>query len=133
MNTIINPPELPKPSGYAHAVAVDGGRTVYLGGQISCDGSGAVVNIGDIVGQFSKTLDNIRIALQAAGGEMTDIVKMTIFVKDRDLYKEHLKEIGAVYRTYFGKYYPAMTLAEVTNLYEDLALIEIESIAVIQT
>jgi enamine deaminase RidA (YjgF/YER057c/UK114 family) len=42
-----------------------------------------------------------------------------------------LKEIGAIYRNYFGKYFPAMSLVEVSTLFEDDALIEIEGIAVV--
>lgn len=131
MNEIINPPELVKPVGYAHAVATSGGKTVYLGGQVSFDANGNVVHVGDMVGQFEQTLKNLQIAIRAAGGQMTDIVKLNIFVKDRDLYKEHLKEIGGVYRTYFGKYFPPMTLVEVSTLFEDMVLLEIEGVAVI--
>ena len=64
---------------------------------------------------------------------MTDIVKMNIFVKSRDLYRDNQKAIGAVYREYFGKHFPAMTLVQVSSLFEDEALLEIEGIAVIHT
>jgi enamine deaminase RidA (YjgF/YER057c/UK114 family) len=131
MNNVINPPELVKPVGYAHAVTTSIGRTVYLSGQVSFDSNGNVVHIGDMIGQFEQTLRNLQIAIHAAGGQMTDIVKLNIFVKDRNLYKEHLKEIGGVYRNYFGKYFPAMTLIEVSSLFEDMILLEIEGIAVI--
>jgi enamine deaminase RidA (YjgF/YER057c/UK114 family) len=69
--------------------------------------------------------------MHAAGGEMTDITKLLIFVKDKNAYKANMKEIGKVYREFFGKYYPAMTLVEVSSLFEDEALLEIEGIAVI--
>jgi len=87
--------------------------------------------VGDIVQQFDTALANLQEVMTAGRGEMTDIVKLLIFVKDKEQYKQHLKEIGAVYRKYFGKYFPAMSLVEVSNLFEDDALIEIEGIAVV--
>ena len=132
MNKVINPDALVKPIGYSHAVEAMNGRTVYLAGQVAFDEHGQVVHAGDIVKQFDQALANLQVTIHAARGEMTDIVKLLIFVKDKTSYSEHLKEIGAVYRTYFGKYFPAMTLVEVSSLFEDDALIEIEGIAVIQ-
>ena len=95
------------------------------------DAQGAVVGAGDIVAQFDRALANLQETLRASRAEMTDIVKLLIFVKDKRDYQNHLKEIGAVYRKYFGKYFPAMSLVEVSNLFEDEALIEIEGIAVV--
>ena len=46
-------------------------------------------------------------------------------------YKAHLKELGAAHREYFGNYYPATTLVEVSNFFEDGVLVEIEGIAVL--
>jgi enamine deaminase RidA (YjgF/YER057c/UK114 family) len=131
MKEILNPKGLAHPVGFAHAVSTSGGKTVYLAGQVSMDAGNEILHVGDIVKQFEQTLANLQTAVRAAGGEMTDIVKLTIFVIDRNLYKEFLKEIGEVYRSFFGKYYPAMTLVEVSSLFEDLALLEIEGVAVI--
>jgi enamine deaminase RidA (YjgF/YER057c/UK114 family) len=132
MNTVINPKSLVEPVGYAHAVeASASSRTIYLAGQVAFDSDGAIVCVGDIVGQFDQALQNLQAVMHEAKGEMTDIVKLLIFVKDKNLYKENLKEIGKVYREFFGKYYPAMTLVEVSSLFEDDALLEIEGIAVI--
>lgn len=133
MNRAINPPSLVKPSGYSHGIESNGGRTIYLAGQIAFDASGSIVGAGDIVKQFDKALANLREVLAAAGAEMTNIVRLLIFVKDKQEYQKHLKEIGSVYRNYFGKYFPAMSLVEVSNLFEDEALIEIEGIAVAET
>jgi enamine deaminase RidA (YjgF/YER057c/UK114 family) len=67
----------------------------------------------------------------ARGGQMNDIVKLTIYVLSKTEYKAHGRDIGAVYREYFGRHYPAMTLVEVRGLYDDDCLIEIEGIAVV--
>jgi enamine deaminase RidA (YjgF/YER057c/UK114 family) len=133
MNKPINPPELVNPIGYSHAFSTEGGRTVYLAGQVSFDQDGNVVYAGDMVKQFEQSLHNLQVAIRAAGGEMTDIVKMNMFVKSRDLYRDNLKAIGKIYREYFGKHFPAMTLVEVSSLFEDEALLEIEGIAVIHS
>jgi enamine deaminase RidA (YjgF/YER057c/UK114 family) len=131
VNKIINPKSLVVPSGYSHGVESSGGRTIYLAGQISMDRQGAVVHEGDIVKQFDQALNNLQETLRAGNAEMTDIVKLLIFVKDKRMYQKHLREIGAVYRSYFGKYFPSMSLVEVSSLFEDGALIEIEGIAVV--
>ena len=133
MNKIINPKSLVVPSGYSHGVEADGKRTIYLSGQIAMDAQGAIVGAHDLVKQFDQALSNLQATLRAARAEMTDIVKLLIFVKDKRDYQKHLKEIGAVYRNYFGKYFPAMSLVEVSALFEEEALIEIEGIAVVSS
>ena len=133
MNTIITPPDLITPIGYSHAVSSSGGKTVYLAGQVAFDAKGNILYKDDIVGQFGQALHNLQSAMAAAGGKMTDIVKLNIFVKNKNDYAAKMKEIGKVYATYFGKYFPAMTLAEVSSLFEDDALLEIEGIAVIHS
>jgi enamine deaminase RidA (YjgF/YER057c/UK114 family) len=133
MNTIITPPELVAPIGYSHAIASIGGKTVYLAGQVSFDATGQIIHKDDFVMQFEQVLHNLEAALISAGGVMTDIVKLNIFVRDKNDYAVKMKEIGKVYRSYFGKYFPAMTLVEVSSLFEDDALLEIEGIAVIHS
>ena len=126
----INPDALVQPVGYSHAIAASG-KVIYLAGQVAFDQAGTIVCGGDLVGQFDRALANLREVMTAAGGSMTDIVKLNLFVKDKEDYKRNLKPIGVAYRTYFGKHFPAMTLVEVSSLFEDDALIEIEGIAVI--
>jgi enamine deaminase RidA (YjgF/YER057c/UK114 family) len=83
------------------------------------------------VAQYEQVLSNLKDVVETAGGNMQDIVKMTIFVRDRDNYLAHLKPLGAVHRSYFGAYYPATALFEISRFYQDETLIEIEGIAVI--
>lgn len=128
---IVNPTSLVKPSGYAHGVVTQGGRLLFLAGQPALDAEGKIVAPGDIAGQFDQSFKNLKTVLEAAGGTMTDIVKLTIYVTDKSAYLSNLKPIGAVYRSYFGRYYPAMTLVEVKSLFDDAALVEIEGTAVI--
>jgi enamine deaminase RidA (YjgF/YER057c/UK114 family) len=129
----LNPPTLAKPVGYSHAWQAHGGKTIYLAGQVAFDGDGRVVGKGDIVLQFRQVCENLRQAVGAAGGQLTDVVKLNIYVLSKAEYKARAREIGAVYREYFGKHFPAMTLLEVKGLYdEDMGcLLEIEGVAVV--
>jgi enamine deaminase RidA (YjgF/YER057c/UK114 family) len=129
--TAVNPASLPRPAGYSYAYEVRGGRVLYISGQVSRDGKGEVVARGDLVGQFRQVCENLKAVLEAAGGAMTDIVKLTIYVLDVDGYKREVRAIGTVYREYFGKHFPAMTLVGARDLYDaaDGCLIEIEGIA----
>jgi enamine deaminase RidA (YjgF/YER057c/UK114 family) len=128
---LINPASLPKPSGYTNGLLTHGGRLLFLAGQTGMDASGAIAAPGDLVAQFSQALSNLQTVLTEAGGQMTDIVKLTVFVADAADYRANLKPLGAAYRAVFGRYYPAMTLVEVKGLFDPQALIEIEGIAVL--
>jgi enamine deaminase RidA (YjgF/YER057c/UK114 family) len=128
---LINPPTLAKPVGFSHGILTTGGRTLYLAGQTALDANGNLVAPGDVVGQYRQVLANLWAVVAAAGGLMDDIVKMTIFVQDRDDYKGHLKELGEVHKEFFGSHYPAIALLEVSRFFDDGVLVEIEGIAVI--
>jgi len=129
----VNPPTLAKPIGYSHGWEVQGGKTVYLAGQVAFDKDSKVVGKGDIVAQFRQICENLKAVLTSRGGQMNDIVKITIFVLDKKSYQAHGKEIGGVYREYFGRHYPAMTLVEVKGLYDEDqgCLLEIEGVAIV--
>lgn len=127
----LNPPSLARPSGFSHGILTTGGRLLFLAGQTASDPSGQIVAPGDIVGQYEQVLQNLRTVVEAAGGSMLDVAKMTIFVSDRDDYRAHLKPLGKVHRAYFGNHYPATALLEISRFFQDGALIEIEGIAVL--
>jgi enamine deaminase RidA (YjgF/YER057c/UK114 family) len=129
--TILNPKTLVKPSGYAHGILTSGGRLLFLAGQTGMDAAGRIAAPGDLLAQFTQVLTNLQTVVTEAGGEMTDIVKLTIFVTDKAAYHAQREAIGARYREFLGHYYPAMTLVEVKSLYDDAALIEIEGLAVL--
>lgn len=128
---ILNPATLARPSGFSHGILTSGGRLLFLAGQTASDAEGQIVAPGDIVAQYEQVLRNLQTVIEAAGGTMQDIVKMTIFIGDRDAYRAHLKPLGRVHRAYFGNHYPATALLEITRFFQDGALIEIEGIAVL--
>ena len=130
---IVNPASLAKPSGYSHGVMVEGGRALFLAGQTGMDATGRIAAPGELVAQFRQALANLQAVAAEAGGEMTDIVKLTIFVTDKAAYQANLKPIGEAYRSFFGRYYPALTLVEVKSLFDDEAMVEIEGMAILKT
>jgi len=127
----VTPRTLPKPAGFSYGFEVKHGRLVFISGQVARDEHNAVVGAGDIVAQFRQVCRNIQTVMSAAGGDMTDVVKLTIYVLDTADYKGHLRDIGSVYREYFGKHFPAMTLVGARDLFDaaDGCLIEIEGVA----
>lgn len=129
--TLHNPPSLMKPRGFSHAAETRGGRTLFLAGQVAKDRDGRVVGRGDLVAQFRQVCGNLMTLVAAAGGQLTDVVKLTIYVLDTGEFKRLGRPIGVVYREYFGKHYPAMTLVGVRDLYDasEGCLIEIEGVA----
>jgi len=119
---IVNPPELPPPSGFSHAVAA--GDTVYLAGQIG---------EGDTVAeQFDQAAGYLVNALTAAGGTPEDLVSLQVFVTDVAEYRASLMQIGKAWRKHFGRHYPAMGLFGVTELFVPAAKVELMGIAVIR-
>ncbi len=131
--TVVNPPDMVKPVGFSHGVAVTGGRLLFLAGQVAFDKDGHVVGKGDIAAQFRQVCENMKAIIASQGGTLQDVVSMTIYVLDRASYQAHGKAIGQVYREYFGRHYPAMTLVEVKGLYDgDLGcMLEIQAVAVL--
>ena len=128
----INPKQLAAPSGYNHGVAVTGGSLLFVAGQIGWDNQSRIVG-EKFVDQFELALENVVAVVREAGGEPHSIVRFLIFVTDKREYLDNLKAVGAAYRKVMGKHYPAMAMVEVKALVEDLAKVEIEAIAVIDT
>ena len=128
---IINPPDLAPPRGFNHGILTSGGRLLFLAGQDASRADGRIAAPGDLVAQCAQVLRNLHAVVAAAGGAMPDIVKLNIFVADRDAYRANLGPIGQLFREHFGGYYPAMALFEISRFFQDEALIEIEGIAVI--
>jgi enamine deaminase RidA (YjgF/YER057c/UK114 family) len=128
--TIINPPELAEPKGFSNGIVTEGGRLLFVAGQIGWDREQRIVS-DDFAEQFGQALENVLAVVRAAGGSATDITRLLIFVVDKKEYLTHIKNVGSVYRELMGKHFPAMSLVQVTALVEDAAKVEIEGIAVL--
>lgn len=129
---IVNPASLGVPRGWNHGLlAPSGGRVLFVAGQTARDGSGTLVAT-DFVGQFAAALDHVLLVVREAGGEASDIGRLTIFVTDIAAYRSSPKPLGEAYRQRMGRHYPAMALVEVKSLVDPQALVEIEATAVLE-
>ncbi|MDX6576403.1 MAG: hypothetical protein QOE96_2356 [Blastocatellia bacterium] len=128
--TFINPESLGAPRGYSNGVLTEGGRLLFIAGQIAWDQQQQIVS-ADIVEQFDRALANVVAVVTEAGGKPDQIARLVIYVTDKSEYRARLKEIGECYRARMGKHFPATVLVEVKSLLEDSAKIEIEGTAVL--
>ncbi|MBM4358499.1 MAG: RidA family protein [Deltaproteobacteria bacterium] len=119
----------PRPPGYSNGV-VASGRVLYVAGQIGWDAAGTFVG-DDMRSQFKQALANVLAVVRAAGGEATDVVRLTAYLVDLDAYRSDLRGYGLAYREVMGKHFPAMAFVGVSGLVEPRALIEIEATAVL--
>ncbi|MGY1824495.1 RidA family protein [Geodermatophilus sp. SYSU D00079] len=126
----VDPPELARPSGFAHAVVAAPGRTVFLAGQTAMDAEGHIVG-GDVVEQFERALGNLLTALRAAGGEPGQLASLTVYAVDLADYRARARDIGRVWRRLVGSDYPAMAGIGVARLWDDEALVEVQGTAVL--
>jgi len=127
---IVTPPSLAEPHGFNHGFLVEGGKTLFLAGQDASGPDGEIVAPGDLVGQFEQVMANLDAVVTEASGTSEDIVKLNVYVADRDAYREHLAEVGEIFAEYVDEY-PAMALFEVSGFFKEDALIEMEGFAVI--
>jgi enamine deaminase RidA (YjgF/YER057c/UK114 family) len=126
----INPDGVPKVPSYSQAVAVTGGKTIYISGQVSVNANGETVGAGDLAKQVKQTLENLKTVLAASGATFGDVVKLTYFVKD--FKPETLSLIREIRGEYLpNENPPASTLIGVTSLASEDFLIEIEAVVTI--
>src|SRR6267378_4125522 len=130
MMQILQLPEWAAPRGFSNGIAVKGGTTVYVAGQLGWTGLGEW-QAKDFAGQFRQAMRNILEVLAQAGGRAEHIVRLTWYVIDRDEYLASLAAIGPAYRELMGRHYPAMAVVQVSGLVEAPARLEIEATAVI--
>jgi enamine deaminase RidA (YjgF/YER057c/UK114 family) len=130
MMQILQPPSWARPKGFSNGIAVQGGRTVYIAGQVGATGQGEWRE-KSFAGQFRQTLKNILEVLAEAGGGPEHLVRLTWYVLDKQEYLGALKEVGAAYRELIGRHYPVMAVLQVGALVESAARLEIEATAVI--
>jgi enamine deaminase RidA (YjgF/YER057c/UK114 family) len=124
---VIHPEGWLPAKGYANGVLTKDG-TLYTGGQIGWDAQKRFVS-RDFIGQMRQALANIRAIVEAAGGKVEDITRLTWFVTDKREYLAAQAEVGQAYREVFDKHFPAMSMVVVSALVEDEAKVEIEATA----
>ena len=120
---------LPPPSGhFAQATVVEAkGRLVFISGMLAKGPDGKIVGPGDIEAQTRQVCENLKAAMEAAGGTLDDICRVDVYIRNM----EHFPQIHKVRREYFTGTPPASTMVEVTKFTTPDALIEINAIAVL--
>ncbi len=120
---------LRKPSGvFSQATVIEAkGRLVFISGMTARRPDGTIAGLGDITDQTKQVLENIKSAVEAAGGTMDDICRVDVYVRNM----EHFKEIHAVRSQYFKPPLPASTMVEICKMTSPDYLIEISAIAVL--
>ena len=124
----ILPEGWPQPRGYANGMVAEG-RVLVTGGLVGWDAQGVFAK--GFIPQLRQTFINIKAVVEAGGGRVEDIMRLTWYVTDIATYRASLKEMGPVYREVFGRHFPAMAVVAVTALVEPEALLEIEATAVV--
>ena len=127
----INPTTLGTPRGYSNGVIAEhGGRLLFVAGQIGWNDRQQLVS-DDLTAQFDQALANVLTVVTESGGEPQHIVRLVIYVTDRDEYVANTSAIGERYRNRMGRHFPAMALLVVKGLLEPHAKVEIEATAVL--
>lgn len=124
-------PEWPRPKGYSNGMitAGEGERVLFVAGQVGWIDE--KVPTADFAEQFALALDNVLAVVRRAGGEPTDIARLTIFVTDIPGYRDAQRRLGEIWREKMGRHYPVMSLLGIKELVEEGAKVEIEATAVL--
>jgi enamine deaminase RidA (YjgF/YER057c/UK114 family) len=112
---------------YSHVVVAQGGRTVFVSGQLSRDAAGNIVGRGDMRAQVRQVSENVRAALAAAGAAPGDLVMTTTYVTDIEEFFKHVD----VRTEMFGAEPPTSTTVEVRRLSHPDLMVEMSAIAVV--
>ena len=130
---VMNPEGLVKPDMYRQIAVATGSRLVFIAGQVARDADGQPVGEGDLAAQTEQAFKNVAIAVEAAGGQFSDIAKLNVYVVDWSPDKMAALGEGAFRASAGGNVDPLrpITLIGVAALGEPDLLIEIEATAVL--
>jgi 2-iminobutanoate/2-iminopropanoate deaminase len=129
MKQQITSDKIRQPTGhFSQATVIEArGKLVFISGMTSRRADGSIAGIGDIEAQTKQVCDNLKAAVEAAGGSMDDIVRVDVYVRNM----EHFDKIHKVRREYFKAPAPASTMVEICKMTSPDYLIEINAIAVL--
>jgi len=106
---------------------MEGGHLLYISGQVAWDANGTIVGQGDIGAQARQAFQNLRRVLQAAGGDLSQLLKITTYITKI----EDFPAVAEVRSSVFPGELPASTLIVVKSLFHPDFLIEVEGVAAI--
>jgi enamine deaminase RidA (YjgF/YER057c/UK114 family) len=127
---VLNPPGWPRPKGYSNGVSASG-RMIFTAGVIGWDENELIVS-HRLDQQFTQALRNIVAILAEDGAGPGQIVRLTIYVTDREQYLAQRDELAPLWKAVMGSHYPAVAVVEVSGLVNGAALVEIEATAVVE-
>ncbi|MEL6339761.1 MAG: RidA family protein [Myxococcota bacterium] len=124
----INPPELfnGEAFGMSQGSVDDGTGFVFLSGQVAWD-KASVVQGKSYLEQTKHALENLRIALDAAGSARQEVLHLRIYVRGE--IEEHMEEVAPALASFFGETRPAVTGIGVQSLATRDTLVELEAVA----
>src|SRR5215467_2112742 len=129
---IFNPDSMAKPTaGYSQVAEVTGGKIVYIAGQVALDNSGNMVGKDDFRAQVQQTFENLKAAVEAAGGDTHDIIKLNYYCAASvdPAQTPVVREIRDKYVNTATP--PTSTFVVVSRLVRPEWLIEIDAVAVV--
>jgi reactive intermediate/imine deaminase len=129
MKQEVSSDKLRKPNGhFSQATTIEArGKLVFISGMTARRPDGSIAGIGDITVQTRQVCENVKAAVEAAGGSLADVVRVDVYVRNM----EHFDAIHAVRREYFKPPLPASTMVEICKMTSPDYLIEINAIAVL--
>jgi 2-iminobutanoate/2-iminopropanoate deaminase len=129
MKKQITSAKLRQPNGhFSHATAIAAkGTFVFISGMTARRPDGSIAGIGNVEAQTRQVCENLKAAVEEAGGTLDDIVRVDVYVRNM----EHFDTIHKVRREYFTGIAPASTMVEVNKFTSPDYLIEINAIAVL--
>ncbi len=126
----LQPANVPKPAGdYSQGLTIKGGTLVMIAGQVPWDAEGKLVGGDDVGAQSVQVFENLKNMLAAAGATFSDVIKLTIFLKNREDFPV-FRDIRAQYLT---PPFPPTTLLVVKDLARAEWLLEVEVTAVVDS
>ena len=126
---LLIPHTMPKSVGYSQVATVTGGTIVFVAGQVALDKSGNVVGKDDFRAQVQQVFENLKAAMEAAGGTFDDVVKLNGYFLDLS----RLPEFREVRDKYVNvKNPPTSTAVQVPSLFRPEFLVEVEAVAAVK-
>lgn len=122
MKDVISTDNAPAAIG-TYSQAVRHGNTVYISGQIPLDPSSMEIVSGDFAAQADQVFENLSAICRAAGAELDDVVKFTVYLTDLD----NFASVNATMANFLAEPYPARAAVQISALPKG-ALIEVDAI-----
>ena len=130
---IFNPDNIAKPvAGYSQVAEVSGGKIVYIAGQVALDKSGNLVGKDDLRAQTQQIFENIKGAVEAAGGDFSNVIKLNYYCAE-SVDPSQIAVIREVRDKYVNTVAPPVsTLVVVKRLVRPEWMLEVEAVAVVK-